>query len=360
MEKRLKTPLTVRGDCLYCPLSLSLDTYWNCLCDCHHCYLRRLNRTWGQDLRPVEDGLVRKILTNGLKNKHPKTSLAHALAQKKTLRFGNKADPFQPAERKWRVSRDALLVLQELEWSFVIQTMVTEIMMDYASTIVACREFCHVQPIISPGLDKDWEVLERQRTTHPRERLRHLLELKRKGVKVAVNGEPFIPGFHTIADFEDICKLLREYGIRRYNTYNFHFNDHNAKRLHSVGVDIEAIYENNQDGPWRKILAKLLDVAEKYDILLGCPDFVNTGPHWYEIANTCCGVDVPNPMTFNTHTWKRLIQQGKPLKEILTDTWDGVGDFKAGRKVLFGTGKSDIYTMADAGLVKDGEVLKEF
>lgn len=357
--KRLKTPLTIRGDCLYCPLSLSLDTYWNCLCDCLHCYLRRLNRTWGTDLRPVEHELVERILTNGLKNKNPKTPLAHALAAKKTLRFGNKADPFQPAERIYLVSAEALRALKKLQWSFVIQTMVTDVMMDYERIIMNCRDFAWVQPIISPGLEKDWEILERKRTTNPIQRLEHLVALKKQGMRVAVNGEPFIPGFHTVKDFEDTCKLLRSYGIRRYNTYNFHFNDHVAKNMHEAGIDIRAIYENNQDGPWKKILVQLLDVAKKHNILLGCPDFVNTGPHYREMANTCCGVDVSDPMTFNTHTWKRMIQDGVPLEEIFESTKDGVGNEEEGRNVLFGMGPQGIYTMEDAGLVKNGRVLPQ-
>jgi hypothetical protein len=104
--------------------------------------------------------------------------------------------------------------------------------------------------------------------------------------------------------------------------------------LNSIGIDIEKIWYHNQDEQWREILQKLLDLSKKYDIKLGCPDFVNTGKDWIEPANTCCGVDVQNPCTFNTHTWKKLIQKGIPWSEaILKSTWDGVGDFETGRKV---------------------------
>jgi DNA repair photolyase len=157
--KQLKTPLTIRGDSLYCPLSFSLDTYGNCEADCLHCYLRRLNATWGKELKPVNLDILQKTMINGLANKQPKSSLAWALNQKKTLRFGNKTDPFQPVERTHRVSREALRFLLRLEWTVVVQTMFTEIMMDYQSLIVEMKDLITIQPIISPGFDRDWEIL---------------------------------------------------------------------------------------------------------------------------------------------------------------------------------------------------------
>lgn len=335
--------LSIRGDSLYCPLSFSLDSYWNCLNDCWHCYLRRLNHVWGKDLRPTNIELFEKKLINGLKNSNPKSDLAWALKQKKTIRWGNKADPFQPIERKYKVSEKIFNILFELEWSFVVQTMCTEIMMDYIDWIIICKDFCFIQPIISPGAEKDWEILERKRTTPIQDRFDHLRLLKNKGVNVAVNGEPFIPGFHTLNDFEDVLKRLKSEGIKNYNTYNFHFNDFVAKRLLDIGLDIMAIWEGNQDDKWKPIQQSMIDLAKKYDIILGCPDFVNSGSY-FQPVNTCCGIDVPNPSTFNVHTWKRGIQ----LKDnfIFPRSWDNIGNYEEGKKVFEGN-TSKFYTLKD-------------
>jgi len=339
--------LSIRGDSLYCPLCFSLDSYGDCLNDCWHCYLRRLNHIWNNGLNPIDPNELESKLVNGLKNSSPKTSLAHAIKKKKVLRFGNKTDPFQKSEREYRISQQCIKILKKLEWPFVIQTMVTEIMMDYFDDIVSCKNFGIVQPIISCGVEKDWEVLERQRTTPISHRFTHIALLKREGMQVAVNGEPFIPGWHTVEQFEDMLKRLKSEGINRYNIYNFHFNDFVAKRLLDIGLDIMAIWEGNQDENWKPIQQKLIDLAKKYDIILGCPDFVNTGSY-FQKANTCCGVDVSNPMTFNTHTWKRILQQNPKMEveEILSSTWDGIGDFEEGRKILTGDSKG-FYTMKD-------------
>lgn len=347
-DKSYKAAVGIRGDCLYCPLPLSVDSYWNCEADCHHCYFRRLNRTWGCDLRPSNPSDIRKKLTNGLKNKNPKSSLACALALKKTIRFGNKTDPFQDADLQYQVSGEVIKILIDLEWSFVIQTRFLGNMIRYGSLLRQAhdKKLLTIMPIISPGWDLDWKVLERKRTTPLLERCKIIRGCLRRGWNVGVNGEPFIPGFHTVQMFSNTLDRLLDLGVRRYNTYNLHFNDHVAKRLHSIGIDIKKIWEMNQDHNWKPILLELCDIAKRKGMILGCPDFVNTGWGWKEKANTCCGISVPNPSKFNAHYWKRLLQKGFSRAEVFERTWEGIGDAEHGRCVI--EGKScGFYTMGD-------------
>ncbi len=352
-----KHGLVIRGDSEYCPLSLSYDSYWNCLTNCYHCVFRRLNHIWGKELRPTNPEVFQKKLQNGLKNKTPKSKLAWALKHKKTIRIGNKSDPYQLIELKYKVTQKAIKILTKLKWSFVIQTRFTKnmIMLNRAE-IIKSKKFCVIMPIVSPGLNKDWEIFERKRTTPPLDRLQHLQELKKSGINIGVNGEPFIPGFHTLTDFEDTMKALKSFGIPSYNTYNLHFNDYVAKKLHEhTPVDIEKIWYMNQDKQWKPILQKLIEIAKKYNINLGCPDFVNTGKDYIEPANTCCGVDVPNPCTFNTHHWKKRVQKSclhlsDMYSNLLDSSWDGVGDLEKGKQIIKGE-NPNIYTLKDAGII---------
>jgi len=347
MSTYYKSALSVRGDSLYCPLSFSLDSYWNCLADCWHCSFRSLNHTWGTDLRPANPEQIKRKLMNGLKNKAPKTSLAYCLKLKKTIRFGSRSDPFQDAEDEYGVSGEILKILIKLNWSFVIQTRFPSRLLKYRKLLFSKKSLWIMIPVMSPGGDQDWEVLERSRTDHPNKRLQIAKQFIKRGIHVGFNGEPFIPGYHEVKDFEDIIKRLKSYGIPSYNTYNFHFNPFVAKRLHAIGIDIERIWYYNQDQEWKKILQKLIDVAKRYHIQLGCPDFVNTGWKYRELTNTCCGVNVPNPTTFNTHMWKRMIQEGRMKEEILKLTWDEIGDYKQGKQVLMGKDSKNFYTIHD-------------
>lgn len=350
--KLLKQGLHVRGDALYCPLAFSLDSYGNCEADCTHCYLRRLNEVWGKDLKPLDVENFQRTLQNGQLNKAPKSPLAYAIKFKKTLRFGNKTDPFQDAEMKYRVSHEALKTLRDLKWPVVLETKYTANLLHYIKTLLEMKSHLHVMPIISPGFDKDWEVFEHKRTTQPSTRLSQLRDLKNLGIRVGINGEPFIPGYHQVSEFEDMMKRLKDNGIPSYNVYNLHFNAFVAKRLHAVGVDIEKVWYYNRDDHWKPILQQLIDLAKKYDIVLGSPDFVNSGWGYVENSNTCCGVNVDNPCTWNVMTWKRIIQATGDCvddfvkEERYLDTWDGVGDYKEGIDVLHG-GESDKFTLDD-------------
>ena len=354
MAKKLKNAITVRGDCLYCPLPLAIDSYWNCLVDCHHCYFRRLNRTWGQELRPADPKQVYKKLKNGLSNKNPKSYLAHALALKKTVRVGNKTDPFQPIENKLHISRDIIKALIKLDWTFVIQTRFLDNLIKNEKLLFKAhdKDLLTIMPIISPGAERDWEILERKRTTPIEERLSIIFGLIEEGYDVGVNGEPFIPGFHTLKEFEETIIRLKEVGVKSYNTYNLHFNDHVAKRFCDIGLDLDKIWRLNQNSGWKKIQIELCKIAKKHDMILGCPDFVNTGIKWKEQANTCCGIDVPNPSKFNTHYWKRKLQMGKKPNKILEKTYEGIGDKELAKKIITGK-RCDNYTMRDAGLLNE-------
>jgi len=346
LTKLLKQGLHIRGDSLYCPLAFSLDSYGNCEADCTHCYLRRLNEVWGKDLKPLDLENFERTLVNGLKNKNPKSPLAYAIHFKKTLRFGNKTDPFQNAEKEYKASSEALKILQRLEWPVVIETKFLENMMENYDTLVEMKKHLHIMPVISPGYDLDWEKFENRLTDFPPYRMQLLSDLGRAGFRVGINGEPFIPGYHQVSEFERMMKRLKHYNIPSYNVYNLHFNAFVAKRLHAVGVDIEKVWYYNSDEHWKPILQQLIDLAKKHDIILGSPDFVNSGWDYYEQSNTCCGVNVDNPCTWNVITIKRNMQEGKTLEESIEHCWDGVGSYEEGEQVFLGK-SADMFSLKD-------------
>lgn len=350
--KIYKAALGVRNDMLYCPLSFSVDSYWNCEANCYHCYLRRLNRTWGNEQRIADPEIIRKQLINGLKNLNPKTSLGWAMKLKKTIRVGNKTDPFQKDELKYQISRKILEVLNTLNWSYVIQTrFLDNLDLNYFQIQEGTKKnLLTIMPIISPGAELDWEIFERKRTTPIKLRMEIIKDWIRMGVKVGVNGEPFIPGYHTEKQFEDICRRLKSIGVKSYNTYNLHMNDLVAKNLYKLGLDLEKIWTMNQDKNWRPILCRLCEIADRVGIVLGCPDFVNSPAQFRTNSNTCCGVSVSNPSRFNTHNWKNMLIDGHSPDRILKSTWEGIGDYEMGEKILKGK-KSKFYTMKDARLI---------
>jgi hypothetical protein len=100
-----------------------------------------------------------KTLANGVKNSNPKSPLAWAMFHRKTIRFGNKADPFQVAELEHQASKEALLVLKAYKWPVVIETKFTHILKEYEYLLLDMKSHLHIMPIISPGFLDDWEEL---------------------------------------------------------------------------------------------------------------------------------------------------------------------------------------------------------
>jgi DNA repair photolyase len=354
MEGRLfKTGLTLRGDHYYCPLALQLSTYWNCEVGCASCYLRRMNRTWGSELRPLDTSVLVNQMVVG---DRARNSLANAIRARKTVYVGAKTDPYQPAEEKYEATRRALDVLLSHGFSIVVATKFpTRAKRDY-SMFREYRSLVSIMPIISPGWGADWAKLEGGRTERPDSRLEAAVWWAAEGFNVGVNGEPFIPGFHTEDEFRVAVKRIRRAGIRSYNTYNLHFNDWNMKALHAAGVDVEKINDLNRgrapeldlaDDDWPQILPRLIKIAQDEGIVLGCPDFVNSGAYTEPSeVNTCCGLRVPNPCTMNFITWKRMRAQGLSDSAILGNSYDGVGDSEEAAELLKGDVKN-LYTLKD-------------
>jgi hypothetical protein len=245
-----------------------------------------------------------------------------------------------------------------MDWSFVVQTRFPYFLWNFSTyDVERFRKLGTVLIVISPGQYKDWSILEQQKTESIGFRWEAYRNFREAGIPVSIHGEPYIPGFHKYSDFRDICRKLRSMGCTSYNTYNFHFTPHVAKRLVELrdpSVDIEKIHKYNQDKYWKQILAKLYEIADDNNIRLGCPDFVNSGPSRIEPFNTCCGINVANPCTFNTHYFKRLAQRGHTMKSILEMTDDGTADYNQALQILRGDKGCEFYTLRDAGILPKG------
>ena len=348
-----KTPVKMRSAHLTCPLALALESYWACEADCFHCVGRRLNKVWGYGQRCTDPEQVRKILTNALKNPYPKTIEGQALYHKKAFFFGRKADPYQPIEIEKQVTRRIIEILIELDWPFAICSRYQANMERDEDLFLKGGDNVHILTEITPGAEADWELFERERTTPVEDRMRLSERWKKKGIKVGVRGEPYIPGYHTLKQFKDTLKRLKSHGLNSYNIYNLHINEYTIKRFYDLGLDIEKIWTLNQDEHWAKLQKRLCIIAQGIGITLGCPDFVNVPKNWYHSVNTCCGLTVKNALTFNTHNWRNLKLRGKKAWTILAETWEVIGteqDIEQAKAIVNGKQSNQYYTFKDAGL----------
>ena len=341
--------LTIRSDSLYCPLPFGLDTYYGCAFDCVYCSFLGLHYTWGRGEmdRTLDLDWFRKRVLNGVRTPG-RTPLARAIAGRKTIRLGNKYDPLPPQESELRITRDVLQFLFDLGWEVKLESKNADLIREYAPLLVDGQAI--VTTTVTIGLDRDWRELEGCRTPSPTARLSALSELAQAGLQVAVITEPFIPGRHTIDGWRLFLSLLSHHNINRVNTYNLQLTPFNARRLAEIGVDVVAAHEGGKDPAWRDTLQALLSIGSEMGFHVGCPDFVNAG-RVRPTTNTCCGVDVQNPCTFNFINWRATgLDRGEVKPADVVRTWDGVGNLEAGLKTFSGKNGATHYSLADTGI----------
>ena len=351
-----KNPFVIRQTHLNCPLPLTLEAYWNCEADCLHCMGRRLNKIWGEEQRAADPDKVREKLVsiriNYLKHLSSSSPLSVALAKKKAIWIGRKSDPYQPIEMEMGVTRSYVRTFIHTKQQFIICSRYTDNAERDEGLFVKAKDLLTFLVEITSGTENDWEIFERRRTTPVENRLKTARKWLEMGLKVGVRGEPFIPGYHTVDQFRDVLRRLRSFGIKSYNTYNLHLNEYTLRRFHEIGIDIEKIWDHNQDGRWKPIQRKLCQIADEEGIILGCPDFVNVPKGWTSKTNTCCGVDIPDAFTFNSHVWRLQLQQGLSPINVFSKTWEGIGneEDKKMARIILGEKSKDFYTMGDAEL----------
>jgi DNA repair photolyase len=344
----MKTGCNIRPEAIQCPLAFQVNAYWNCSANCAHCFTRRLNRTWGEDQRIVSIDNFRKQLDRLEKTKK-ETVLSMCIKKRKSAHLGSHADPYQPIELKLNVTRKIIQELLERGFYVLFETMYTENAEKDLDLFSKYPGMVNIHSQVMPGFDKNWETLEKKQTTRPIQRLKISKKWNDAGFLATVKSEPFISAWHTIQDWKEYLKVLKKYGLTSTNIYWIHENDLVYKRLYEVGIDIEKLYYLHKDEPWANFLKKVIFYAEQEGIYLGMPDYINSGWEYKEKRNCCCGFDVPNPLVFNTITWKRRIQDGENPEEVFWDTYeeDGcTGDLEWAKNVLMGTTKK-FYTFKD-------------
>jgi len=313
---------------------------------------RNLNRIWGEEQRIADPEKVRQKFISASKN-NGKSPLSVALKLKKAIWVGRKSDPYQPIEMELEITRSYIHTFIHFKQQFIICSRYIPNADRDESLFIKAKNLLTFLVEITPGMESDWEIFERRRTPCVSDRLEIASKWMRKGVAVGVRGEPFIPGYHTLAQFRNTIRRVKSFGFKSYNTYNLHVNAYTMRRLHDAGMDIEKIWHYNQDEFWRPIQRDLCRIADEEGIILGCPDFVNTPKGWRSRTNTCCGVDVPGAFTFNTHQWKICLQNGlMSQEEILASSWEGIGaeqDKEMARLIMLGK-SNDFYTMGDVEL----------
>src|SRR6476660_5199591 len=185
----------------------SLNPYMGCVHRCAFCYVRAFELRAD---RPSDDRYGRTVRIKLNVAGVLRSELSRRSWKQETIVIGAATDPYQPAEGRYRLTRQCLQVLREFSNPAAMITRGPMIVRDIdVLTELARRASLHITFSI-PTVDDDiWRRTE-PGTAHPRQRLRALEKLVAAGIDVGVGMAPILPGLSDRPELlEQVVKAAR-------------------------------------------------------------------------------------------------------------------------------------------------------
>ena len=177
-----------------CDLPIRFDTYVGCTHDCKYCFVQKKKAT----LTDIAFGESPEVLASFISGKKTRENMW--CDWKIPLHFGGMSDPFQPAERKYKRTLEALRLLSTSQYPVVISTKGR---LCIEGEWLEELKKCNVVMQISMVCDK-YDVLEKDAPTF-RERLEMVRVLSKSVKRVLCRMQPYM-----IEVCSDVLKVLPE------------------------------------------------------------------------------------------------------------------------------------------------------
>ena len=210
----------------------SLNPYTGCEHRCAFCYVRAFELRAD---RPFDDRYGRTVRVKVNVAAVLRAELARRSWKKETVVIGAATDPYQPAEGRYRLTRQCLEVMRDSSNPAAMITRGPMIVRDIdVLSQLAKRAELHITFSI-PTLDDDvWRKTE-PGTAHPRQRLRAIEKLVAAGIDVGVGMAPILPGLSDRKEqLEQVVKAAREAGATGLWAGMLHLKD--GTREHFMAV----------------------------------------------------------------------------------------------------------------------------
>lgn len=187
------------SQCLLCDLPVRFDTYIGCTHGCTYCFVQRNNNNNNN----IKSGGGTKCLIDFIKGK--RTLDTNWCDWQIPLHWGGMSDPFQPCERQYKLSYEALKVFAETGYPVIISTKGK---LCIESPYLELLKKCNVVMQIS-ALCSKYDELEKGAPSF-NERLRMIETLSQNVKRVIVRCQPYI--HDVFNDVFDNIKLFSERG----------------------------------------------------------------------------------------------------------------------------------------------------
>src|SRR5438067_2306232 len=212
--------------------SWSLNPYTGCEHRCAFCYVRAFELRAD---RPSDDRYGRSIRVKINVAGVLRSELGRRSWKRETVVIGAATDPYQPAEGRFRLTRQCLEALRDFANPAAMITRGPMIVRDIdVLSDLARRADLHVTFSV-PTIDDDiWRKTE-PGTAHPRQRLKAIEKLVAAGIDVGVGMAPLLPGLSDRPELlEDVVKAARAAGATGLWANMLHLKDGTREHFMSV------------------------------------------------------------------------------------------------------------------------------
>jgi DNA repair photolyase len=210
----------------------SLNPYTGCEHRCAFCYVRAFELRAD---RPSDDRYGRTVRIKVNVAGVLRSELSRRSWAKETVVIGAATDPYQPAEGRYKLTRQCLQVMREFSNPTAMITRGPMIVRDIdVLTELARRASVHITVSI-PTVDDDiWRRTE-PGTAHPKQRLRAIEKLVTAGIDVGVGMAPILPGLSDRPDrLEAVVKAARAAGATGLWAGMLHLKDGTREHFMTV------------------------------------------------------------------------------------------------------------------------------
>jgi len=215
----------------------SLNPYTGCEHRCAFCYVRAFERRAD---RPSDDRYGRTVRIKTNVAAVLRGELSRRSWRKETVVIGAATDPYQPAEGRYRLTRQCLEALRDFSNPAAMITRGPMIVRDIdVLGQLARRAALHITFSIPTVDDEVWRKTE-PGTAHPRQRLRAIERLVAAGIDVGVGMAPILPGLSDRPEqLEAVVKAARAAGATGLWAGMLHLKDgtreHSCRSSRAIG-----------------------------------------------------------------------------------------------------------------------------
>jgi len=201
------------------PFDWTINPYRGCEFGCKYCYARYTHEYMEIDGGEFERKIYVKkdagpLLASDVSRKYSYESKSSGYTKAEHIAIGTATDPYQPAEKEYKVTRTCLEELAKREGlSISIITKSNQIVRDIdLLRIIAARSALTVNITVTTLRPRLARLLE-PRAPRPDLRLAAVKQLREAGLEVGVSASPLLPGIND-AELEAVAAAAKEAGAQ--------------------------------------------------------------------------------------------------------------------------------------------------